>query len=137
MEASEERILEPKIIAFCCANSAYKAADVAGTMRCSYPQNVDIVRVPCSGKVDIQYILKAFENGADGVLVLACYEDGCKYLTGNIRAKKRVAYAKHLLEEIGMQGERVRMDYITSTMGTEFARIAREMTEHIRSLGPV
>ena len=137
MTTFQEDSFEPRIIAFCCANSAYKAADVAGMMRCSYPHNVDIVRVPCSGKVDIQYILKAFEEGAHGVLVLACYEDGCKYLTGNIRAQKRVAYAKQLLEEIGIQGERVRMEYMTSTMGTEFAHIAREMTENIRSLGPI
>jgi coenzyme F420-reducing hydrogenase delta subunit len=127
---------EPMIVAFCCHYCAYTAADLAGTMRLQYPPNVRIVRLPCTGKVDVRFLLEAFEKGADGVYVAGCMEGDCHFLTGNFRAKKRVAYAKRLLEEIGIGGERLEMYNISAAMGPRFAEVAREMTEKIRNLGP-
>jgi len=102
----------------------------------SYPTNVKIIKVPCTGRVDIIHLLKAFENGADGVFVAGCLEGECHYLRGNLRAKKRVDHAKELLEECGIGGERVAMYNLSSAQGQRFAEIAREMTEKIRALGP-
>jgi len=127
---------EPTIVAFCCHFCAYTAADLAGTMRLQYPSNVRIVRLPCTGKVDVRFLLEAFEKGADGVYVAGCLEGDCHFLTGNFRAKKRVAYAKKILDEIGFGGERLEMYNMSAAMGPRFAEVAREMTEKIRKLGP-
>jgi F420-non-reducing hydrogenase iron-sulfur subunit len=105
-------------------------------MRLSYPANVKIIQVPCSGRVDILHLLKAIEDGADGVYVAGCLEGECHYLTGNLKAKKRVRYVKRALAEIGMEPERVEMFNLSSGQGPRFAEIAREMVERIRKLGP-
>ncbi len=127
---------EPRIVAFCCHYCAFAAADLAGSMRLQYPPNVRIVKLPCTGKVDTQLILKAFEDGADGIFVAGCLEGDCHYQKGNLRAKKRVAYVKRLLGEVGIQPERVEMFNLSSAMGGKFAEIATEMTERVRKLGP-
>ena len=127
---------EPKIVAFCCNYCAFAAADLAGAMRLQYPHNVRIVRLPCTGKVDAIHLMKAFEDGADAVFVAGCLEGQCHYLEGNIRAKKRVAYVRRLLEEVGIEGERLEMYNLSSAMGGRFAEIVEEMTEKIRALGP-
>jgi len=101
-----------------------------------YPASIKVVRVPCTGKVDVLHILKAFESGVDGVYVAGCLEGECHFLTGNLRAKKRVLYAKGLLEEVGLRGERVEMYNLSAAEGARFAQIAREMTDRIRELGP-
>ena len=105
-------------------------------MRLDYPASIRVVRIPCTGKVDLLHILKAFENGVDGVYVAGCLEGECHFLTGNLRAKKRVMYAKKLLEEVGISGERVEMYNLSAAEGARFAQIAREMTDRIRALGP-
>lgn len=105
-------------------------------MRLSYPSNVKVINVPCTGRVDILHLLKAIEDGADGVYVAGCLEGDCHYLTGNLKAKKRVAYVKKVLEEIGMEPERVEMYNLSAAQGTRFAEIAREFTERILDLGP-
>jgi F420-non-reducing hydrogenase iron-sulfur subunit len=105
-------------------------------MRLSYPTNVKVLKVPCTGRVDVIHILKAFEAGADGVYVAGCLEGECHYLAGNLRAKKRVGYAKQLLDECGIGGERLAMYNLSAAEGQRFAQIAREMTEKIRQLGP-
>ena len=105
-------------------------------MRLDYPVNIKVVRVPCTGKVDLLHILKAFESGVDGVYVAGCLEGECHFLTGNLRAKKRVLYAKELLEEVGIRGERVEMFNLSAAEGARFAQIAREMTDRIKNLGP-
>lgn len=127
---------EPEIVAFCCHYCAYGAADLAGSMRLNYPANVKIVKLPCTGKVDIIYLLKAFEDGADGVYVAGCLEGNCHFTDGNIKAKRRVQRAKKLLTEIGLDGERLEMYNMSASMGPRFAEAAREMTERIRALGP-
>jgi coenzyme F420-reducing hydrogenase delta subunit len=127
---------EPTIIAFCCHYCAYAAADLAGTMRLEYPANVKIIKIPCTGKVDVLHLLRAFEDLADGVYVAGCEEGGCHFLEGNLRAKKRVQYTKKLLDEIGIGGDRLEMFNLSAAMGQKFAAIAYEMTERIKKLGP-
>jgi len=127
---------EPVIVAFCCHYCAYTAADMAGSMRLCYPPNVHIIRVPCSGKVDAVHIMKAFEKGADGVYVAGCLEGDCHFKNGNVRATRRVAYVKKLLDEIGVNGERLEMVAMSAGMGERFARTAGDFTEKIRRLGP-
>ncbi len=127
---------EPVIVAFCCHYCAYTAADMAGSMRRSYPPNVHILRVPCSGKVDAIHIMKAFQKGADGVYVAGCLEGDCHFKDGNLKAARRVAYVKKLLDEIGVGGERLEMMTMSAGMGERFAVTASEFTEKIRRLGP-
>lgn len=127
---------EPVIVAFCCHYCAYTAADMAGSKRLCYPPNVKIVRVPCSGRVDAMYVMKALENGADGVYVAGCLEGDCHFKNGNIKAAQRVAYVKKLLDEIGIGGERVEMVSMSAGMGERFAQIAADFTERMRKLGP-
>jgi len=105
-------------------------------MRLSYPSNVKIIQLPCSGRVDILHLLKAFEDGADGVYVAGCLEGECHFLTGNLKAKKKVQYVKEVLEEIGLEPERVEMFNLSSGQGPRFAEIATEMVERIKELGP-
>jgi F420-non-reducing hydrogenase iron-sulfur subunit len=125
---------EPTIIAFCCHYCAFTAADLAGTMRLQYPANVLIVRIPCTGKADVNLILHAFVDGADGVLVAGCEVGSCHFIQGNIRAAKRVPYAKKLLAEAGVDPERLEMRHIAASQGPLFAQVATEFTEKIRSL---
>ncbi len=131
-----EEMFEPKIVAFCCHYCAYTAADLAGSMRLQYPPNVRIIRLPCTGKVDVLHLLKAFEDGADGVYVAGCMEGDCHFINGNFRAKKRVQHAKKLLDEIGFGGDRLEMYNMSAAMGPRFAAVAREMVEKIKKLGP-
>jgi F420-non-reducing hydrogenase iron-sulfur subunit len=105
-------------------------------MRLSYPTNIRIIKVPCTGRVSIIHLMKAFEKGADGVFVAGCLEGDCHFQSGNLRAKKRVGYVKKLLESIGVAGDRIAMYNLSAGMGPKFAEIAREMTEKIRELGP-
>jgi coenzyme F420-reducing hydrogenase delta subunit len=127
---------EPMILAFCCHYCAYAAADLAGSLRLSYPPNVRVLRVPCTGKVEVTHILRAFEWGVDGVVVAGCLEGGCHFLEGNLRARKRVERAKQLLDEIGLGRDRLEMFNLSSAEGPRFAEIMREMTERLRRLGP-
>ena len=126
---------EPRIVAFCCHYCAFAAADLAGSMRLRYPPNVLIVKVPCTGRVDVLHILRAFERGADGVFVAGCLEGTCHFLDGNIQAKRRVRYAKGLLDAVGVGGSRLEMYNLSSADGPRFAEIATEMTERVRQLG--
>jgi coenzyme F420-reducing hydrogenase delta subunit len=127
---------EPVIVAFCCHYCAYTAADMAGSMRLSYPPNVKIVRVPCTGKVDVIHIMRAFQKGADGVYVAGCLEGDCHFKNGNVKALRRVEYTKKLLDEIGIGGKRLEMITMSAGMGLRFAQTAKEFTEKIRELGP-
>jgi F420-non-reducing hydrogenase iron-sulfur subunit len=129
-------LFEPEIVAFSCHYCAYAAADLAGVMRLQYPTNIKIVKLPCSGTVDILYILKAFEQGADGVFIAGCLKGGCHFVEGNLRAEKRVERAKNLLEKIGLGKDRLEMFFMSSAEGGRFSEVAREMTEKIRKLGP-
>ncbi len=105
-------------------------------MRLDYPPNIRIIRVPCTGKVDVMHLLGAIQKGADGVYAVGCMEGACHYNEGNLRARERVLHVQKLLEEIGLEGDRVRMYNLSSGEGPTFAAYAKEMTEHIRKLGP-
>ena len=125
---------EPNIIAFCCHYCAFTAADLAGTMRQQYTPNIRIVRLPCTGKVDVNLILRAFVEGADGVMVAGCEIGSCHFIAGNVRAVKRVAYAKWLVQETGINPERLEMFHIAASQGPKFAQTAKEFTERIKEL---
>jgi len=127
---------KPEITAFTCIYCGYMASDTAGTLRITYPANVKLIRLPCTGKVDMRYILEAFEKGADGVYVVACPLGNCHHVHGNERALKRVEHTKELLDEIGLGGERLNIVFTSGGMGATFADAAREMTERIKKLGP-
>src|SRR5208337_1951346 len=105
-------------------------------MRLTYPSNIRIVKVPCTGRVAIIHLMKALERGADGVLVAGCMEGDCHFQAGNLRAKKRVAYVRQLIEAIGLEPDRVAMYNLSSGEGPRFAEICREMTDKILQLGP-
>ena len=127
---------EPQIIAFCCNYCSYAAADLAGSIRMSYPHNIKIVLVPCSGRIAPIYLLRALEDGADGVYVPGWMDGDCHFLTGNFKAKKRVNYLRDMLEEIGIEPDRVQMFNISASDAPEFVKVAELMTEKIRELGP-
>ncbi len=105
-------------------------------MRLQYPANIHIVRVPCTGKVDVLHILRAFEKGADGVCVIGCLEGECHYNSGNLMARRRVEQARKILDTIGVGGERARMFNLSSSEAPQFVKYATEMTEKIKALGP-
>ncbi len=126
----------PKIVAFCCDQSGYVAADMAGTLKLRIPANVEIVRVPCAGRIETIYLLKALEKGADGVLIFACYEDNCQFLRGNLRAKGRLSYAHRMLEKIGLEKERVEICHLTTNSGAKFAETLQQKSEQLKKLGP-
>lgn len=105
-------------------------------MRLSYPADIKIIQVPCTGRVDILHLLNAIEDGADGVYVAGCLEGECHYISGNLKAKRKVAYVKKTLTEIGIEPERVEMFNLSSAQGARFAEIALEMTDRIKALGP-
>jgi coenzyme F420-reducing hydrogenase delta subunit len=105
-------------------------------MRLNYPTFIKIIKVPCTGRVDVLTLLKAFEAGVDGVYVAGCMEGECHFLKGNMRAKKRVNYAKILLKEVGIEPERLEMFNLSAAQGQRFAAIANEMADRVRSLGP-
>ena len=105
-------------------------------MRLSYPDSIRIIRLPCTGKVDVIHLMKAFQKGADGAYVVGCLEGECHFLTGNLRARKRVEYTKKLLNEIGIGGERLEMYNIAASDGPRFAQVALEVHEKIAALGP-
>jgi F420-non-reducing hydrogenase iron-sulfur subunit len=127
---------EPEITAFYCIYCGYMAADTAGALQIQYPANVKFVRLPCTGKTDIRYLLEAFEQGADGVYVVACPIGNCHHVRGNERGLARVERAKKILDEIGLGGERLDMFFMSGSQGHAFAMAAQEMTERVRALGP-
>lgn len=127
---------EPEITAFMCIYCGYMAADTAGSLRISYPSNVKLIRLPCTGKTDPRYILKAFEDGADGVYVVACPVGNCHHVRGNERGLERVKRTKALLDKIGLGGDRLDMFFMSGGQGRGFADAAKEMTSRIQKLGP-
>lgn len=126
----------PEITAFTCIYCAYMAADTAGALHLQYPANIKLMRLPCTGKTDVRYILEAFEQGADGVYVVACSLGNCHHVRGNERARARIARTRKLLESIGIEGERLEMYFVSGGQGATFAKAAREMSERIEKLGP-
>ena len=134
---SSQKEFEPKIIGFLCNWCAYAGADLAGVSRIEYPPNIRIIRVMCSGRIDPAFILEALKNGADGVLVAGCHlPSDCHYLSGNFKALRRVTLLKKVLKELGIEPERVRLEWISASEGDKFAAVVRDMVEQIKKLGP-
>ena len=128
---------EPKIVGFLCNWCAYAGADLAGVSRLQYPHNVRIIRVMCSGRIDPAFVLEAFKDGADGVLVAGCHlPSDCHYLSGNFKAQRRMLLLKKVLEQFGIEPQRLRLEWISASEGDHFAWVIREMVEEIRKLGP-
>jgi F420-non-reducing hydrogenase iron-sulfur subunit len=134
---SEKEEFEPKIIGFLCNWCAYAGADLAGVSRIQYPPNIRIVRVMCSGRVDLSFILEALKDGADGVLVAGCHlPSDCHYISGNFKALRRIKLLKRVLEQFGIESERVRLEWISASEGDKFAAVVKDMVEQIKKLGP-
>jgi F420-non-reducing hydrogenase iron-sulfur subunit len=127
---------EPQIVAFCCNWCTYAAADLAGTSRVHYPPNVKIVRVMCSGMVNPIYILKAFEGGADGVLVAGCHHSDCHYIDGPVKCDATVENLRKVLHVLGLEDERLRRELVAASEGVVFARIIKEMVDQLKKIGP-
>jgi coenzyme F420-reducing hydrogenase delta subunit len=131
-----DRPWEPRIVAFVCKWCTYAGADLAGTIRLRYPSNVRIVKLPCSGRADCFLILKAFEQGADAVLVSGCHPGDCHYRSGNLSARRRFQVFRQLLDFMGVDLRRVHFAWVSAAEGLKWADLVAELTEEVRALGP-
>ena len=127
---------EPTIIGFCCNWCAYAGADLAGVSRIQYPPNIRIVRVMCSGRVDPAFVLEGFKSGADGVLIAGCHLGDCHYVSGNYKAQRRYLMLKRVLDQLGLEPERLRLEWVSAAEGDRFATVVRDMTKELKRLGP-
>ncbi|MFB6290652.1 MAG: hydrogenase iron-sulfur subunit [Candidatus Bipolaricaulia bacterium] len=127
---------EPKLVGFLCKWCSSAGADLAGVSRKSYPSNLVPITVNCSGRIDVNHIVKAIKDGADGVLVSGCHPGDCHYTSGNYKTWRRVALLKNVLEDFGLNSERVRLEWISATEGEKFAKTVEDFTREIKELGP-
>jgi len=127
---------EPKIVGFLCNWCSYAGADLAGVSRIQYPPNLRIIRVMCSGRIDPAFILEAFRSGADGVLLSGCHPGDCHYIAGNYKAQRRGILLRKLLEQFGIEPQRLRIEFVSASEGAKFAAVVKEMVEDIKKLGP-
>ena len=127
---------EPKIVAFCCNWCSYAGADLAGTSRIQYSPNIRVIRVMCSGRVNPLFVLKALSIGADGVLVLGCHPGDCHYIEGNYKTMRRIPLLKKMLKQLGIEEERVRLEWVSASEGAKFAEVTNGFTQDIKNLGP-
>ena len=135
---TEDNGFEPTIIGFLCNWCSYAGADLAGVSRIQYPPNIRIIRVMCSGRIDPSFVLEAFKDGADGVLVAGCHlPSDCHYISGNFKALRRITLLKTTLKEFGIEPERLRLEWISASEGDKFAAVVRDMVAEIKKLGPI
>lgn len=127
---------EPKIIAYLCNWCSYAAADLAGSSRTQYPPNIRIIRVPCSGRIDPLLLIKAFNSGADGILVSGCHPGDCHYLDGNYYARRRFIMVKELLAFAGVEEERLNFTWCSASEGKRFAQIVEKTVDRVKQVGP-
>ena len=127
---------QPVILGILCNWCSYAGADLAGSTRQHYPETIRIVRVPCSGRVDPMFVLKGFQKGFDGVMVLGCHPGDCHYAKGNYYARRRIALVQELLKSLGIPEERFHFEWVSASEGNRFAELVEEFTEGIRKLGP-
>jgi F420-non-reducing hydrogenase iron-sulfur subunit len=127
---------QPKIVAFLCNWCSYAGADLAGVSRMQYPPSIRVIRVPCSGRMNPLYIVKALQNGVDGVLVSGCHPGDCHYLSGNLVARRKFALVKSMLDFAGVEPERVQFSWVSASEGGRFASLIQKVTEDVRRLGP-
>ncbi len=127
---------EPRIVAIFCNWCTYLAADLAGTSRIKYPPNARVIRVMCSGRVDPQFVLDAFAQGADGVLIGGCHPGDCHYQEGNYKALRRYELLRRMLNQMGIESERFRLEWISAAEGERVKTVVNDMVEKLRALGP-
>jgi len=127
---------EPRIVGFLCNWCAYSGADLAGTSRIQYPPNIRVIRLMCTGALDPIYVLRAFLEGADGILIAGCHPGDCHYLNGNYKARRRVAILKEILKELGLEEDRVWLRWISASEGQRFADTVKDMVEYLKAKGP-
>ena len=127
---------EPKILGLLCNWCSYLGADLAGTSRMQYVPNIRIVRLMCSGRAEPDFVVSALKNGADGVLIAGCHPGDCHYMDGNLKTQRRIPLLKKMLEQMGVEPQRVRLAWISAAEAPDFVRLVNEFTEEIRSLGP-
>jgi len=127
---------EPKIIGFLCNWCSYTGADLAGVSRLQYPPNIRIVKVMCSGRVNPQFVLKAFQEGADGVLVSGCHPGDCHYIQGNYHSRRKLTLLGDLLEHVGVEPERFQVSWVSASEGRKFADVVTKFTDKVKALGP-
>lgn len=127
---------QPKIVAFLCNWCSYAGADLAGVSRIQYPPNIRIIRVPCSGRINPLFIIKALQHGADGVLVSGCHPGDCHYISGNLVARRKFALLKTFLEYMGVEPGRVNFSWVSAAEGERFAKVVAEVVEEVKALGP-
>lgn len=132
----KEKTWEPKVLAFLCRWCSYAGADLTGSSRINYPANVRILRVPCSGRVDPLFILKALRSGMDGVLVSGCHPGDCHYTAGNYHARRKFIILSRLLEYVGLDPRRVQFSWVSAAEGDKFAQVVREVVADVKELGP-
>ena len=135
-ETAPQKTWEPRIVAFLCNWCSYAGADLAGVSRIQYPPNVRIVRVPCSGRINPAFLLRALQNGADAVLVSGCHPGDCHYIRGNLVARRKFALLKELLQYAGIEPERVQFTWVSASEGGRFAAVVEKVVEQVRKLGP-
>ena len=136
IEKVEKEECKPLIVAFCCNWCSYAGADLAGTSRLNYPANVKIIRVPCSCRVNTNFIIRAFQKGADGVVIAGCHPGDCHYSTGNYYTRRRFSIFINLLEYLGIEKERFKIDWISAAEANKFATVMNEVLENVYKLGP-
>ena len=136
VEKVEKEEFKPLIVAFCCNWCSYAGADLAGTSRLNYPANVKIIRVPCSCRVNTNFIIRAFQKGADGVVIAGCHPGDCHYSTGNYYTRRRFSVFINLLEYMGIEKERFKIDWISAAEANKFATVMNEVLENVHRLGP-
>ena len=127
---------EPRIVAFLCNWCSYAGADLAGVSRIQYPPNVRVIRVPCSGRINPLFVIKALQTGADGVLVSGCHPGDCHYISGNLYARRKFALLKSLLEYVGIEPERVQFSWVSAAEGVRFAEILEKVIDAVQRVGP-
>lgn len=133
---TQEEDFEPLIIAFCCNWCSYTGADLAGTSRLQYPPTIRIIRVMCSGMVHPNLVIDALSKGADGVIMCGCHPGDCHYLEGNLKAQNRADAIFLLLEDLGIEPERYRLEWVSASEGQKFAETMKEFSDTVKSLGP-
>jgi len=128
---------EPRIVGFLCNWCSYAGADLAGVSRFQYPTNLRVIRVMCSGRVHPAHIMEAFKNGADGVLIAGCHPpNDCHYISGNLKAQRRVALLKLVLKQLGLDESRLRLEWVSAAEGDKFAKLIQDFTDKLTEMGP-
>ncbi len=136
METNNTNNFEPKVVAFVCNWCTYAGADLTGTSRIKYATNVKIIRFPCTGRIDFMLLMKAFANGADGIIISGCHPNDCHYTSGNFHARRRWMIFRNLLDFIGMDVNRIVFSWVSAAEGAKWAEVVNESVDQFRQLGP-